>query len=487
MKKINYQSDFDFILNLTDCSGKEIGIPDYDWVARFYTTNQAAAFVASYKDGVYTNCFDDNGKLHIVCDNHGLPSGILRCEFTAELPNDIYPDGSERIVMPKPLDIELVRSAASCPNDMEVELILPYIKGDKGDPFTYEDFTPEQLEALKGPKGDKGDKGDKGEKGEQGIQGERGEKGEDGAQGPQGAQGADGLSAYQQAVAGGYTGTLEEFVTALSEVSNKQNQLVDSEDITVNGNELSVTEIVTDRAIIKKAIELFNVDIRIDAVNKTILRLVYNENTRLYDYKANGTVAVAELTISDLQTAILFWPQMRGRTHANCFANSSLRFAILSGDKDTTPKITDANSSLFAGSKVEAVFVSGGGSNLSNLKSDTFVNAKNLRIITGSLNGNSFTPSFTGCSSLESVNMIYIKNNISFADSPLLSRDSLLEIVTNPRNTTTITITVHPTVYAKLTGDTTNDAYNNLTDAEKEAWTALIETAAEKNIQFASA
>ena len=31
------------------------------------------------------------------------------------------------------------------------------IKGEKGDPFTYEDFTPEQLEALKGEKGDAGD------------------------------------------------------------------------------------------------------------------------------------------------------------------------------------------------------------------------------------------------------------------------------------------------------------------------------------------
>ena len=35
-------------------------------------------------------------------------------------------------------------------------------KGDKGDAFTYADFTPEQLAALKGEKGDKGDKGDKG-------------------------------------------------------------------------------------------------------------------------------------------------------------------------------------------------------------------------------------------------------------------------------------------------------------------------------------
>ena len=29
------------------------------------------------------------------------------------------------------------------------------LKGDKGDPFTYDDFTPEQLASLKGPKGDK--------------------------------------------------------------------------------------------------------------------------------------------------------------------------------------------------------------------------------------------------------------------------------------------------------------------------------------------
>jgi hypothetical protein len=34
------------------------------------------------------------------------------------------------------------------------------IQGDKGDPFTYEDFTEEQLSNLKGDKGDKGDKGE---------------------------------------------------------------------------------------------------------------------------------------------------------------------------------------------------------------------------------------------------------------------------------------------------------------------------------------
>ena len=36
------------------------------------------------------------------------------------------------------------------------DILYNYVKGDKGDPFLYDDFTPEQLEALK-VKGDKGD------------------------------------------------------------------------------------------------------------------------------------------------------------------------------------------------------------------------------------------------------------------------------------------------------------------------------------------
>lgn len=35
-------------------------------------------------------------------------------------------------------------------------------KGDKGEPFTYADFTPEQLATLRGEKGEKGDRGDNG-------------------------------------------------------------------------------------------------------------------------------------------------------------------------------------------------------------------------------------------------------------------------------------------------------------------------------------
>ena len=70
-------------------------------------------------------------------------------------------------------------------------------KGDKGDPFTYSDFTAEQLAALKGEKGDKGDKGDTG------------------ATGESGADGADGKSAYQIALDNGFVGSQSEWLASL--------------------------------------------------------------------------------------------------------------------------------------------------------------------------------------------------------------------------------------------------------------------------------
>ena len=63
-------------------------------------------------------------------------------------------------------------------------------KGDKGDAFTYNDFTEDQLAALKGPKGDKGDTGERGPQGEQGIQGPIGETGPAGTNGTDGRDGA---------------------------------------------------------------------------------------------------------------------------------------------------------------------------------------------------------------------------------------------------------------------------------------------------------
>lgn len=70
----------------------------------------------------------------------------------------------------------------------------------KGDPFTYSDFTPEQLEALRGPQGPigntgpQGEQGDPGQQGPQGLPGAQGPAGEPGPQGPAGQNGADGYT-----------------------------------------------------------------------------------------------------------------------------------------------------------------------------------------------------------------------------------------------------------------------------------------------------
>ncbi len=55
--------------------------------------------------------------------------------------------------------------------------------GADGKAFTYEDFTAEQLEALRGPQGEKGEKGEKGETGEKGADGKDGADGADGKDG----------------------------------------------------------------------------------------------------------------------------------------------------------------------------------------------------------------------------------------------------------------------------------------------------------------
>ena len=71
-------------------------------------------------------------------------------------------------------------------------------QGAKGDPFTYSDFTPEQLAALRGPIGPQGEIGERGPKGDPFIYSDftpeqlsalKGPKGDIGEQGPQGDQG----------------------------------------------------------------------------------------------------------------------------------------------------------------------------------------------------------------------------------------------------------------------------------------------------------
>lgn len=132
MKHINYKSDFDFILKLWSCvkaedgtiDKTEVGFPDHDWTATFWTSSKANAYVASSKGGVLTNCFNDDGQIHIVCNAHKLGVGELKCEYHAALPNVMYPDGSCDVYEPQELDIELWIGQSDCPTEIVVEMGL---------------------------------------------------------------------------------------------------------------------------------------------------------------------------------------------------------------------------------------------------------------------------------------------------------------------------------------------------------------------------
>lgn len=63
--------------------------------------------------------------------------------------------------------------------------------GPRGDAFTYEDFTPEQLEALRGPEGQRGATGLTGPDGPAGPKGDPGEAGAPGADGYTPQRGVD--------------------------------------------------------------------------------------------------------------------------------------------------------------------------------------------------------------------------------------------------------------------------------------------------------
>ena len=79
-------------------------------------------------------------------------------------------------------------------------------QGPKGDPFIYNDFTPEQLEALRGPQGIQGPPGADGAPGDTGPEGPQGPKGDPGETGPQGPAGQDGVDGATGPAGRGITG-----------------------------------------------------------------------------------------------------------------------------------------------------------------------------------------------------------------------------------------------------------------------------------------
>ena len=87
---------------------------------------------------------------------------------------------------------------------------------------------------------------------------------------------------------------------------------------------------------------------------------------------------------------------------------------------------------------------------------------------------------------LADVSFYHLHNNFDISFLKSISLSSMQYMVNNSTATSPLTVTVHPDVYAKLTGDTTNAAAAALTAEELAQWQQLVTDATSKNINFAT-
>ena len=103
---------------------------------------------------------------------------------------------------------------------------------------------------------------------------------------------------------------------------------------------------------------------------------------------------------------------------------------------------------------------------------------RSVRVYSPNISNGFNSDAYKGCAALETltVSQVYARS-FSLADSPLISLDSLKGIINKATTgAAAMTITVHPDVYAKITGDPDTD--------RPGGWTSLPELAAPKNITF---
>lgn len=201
----------------------------------------------------------------------------------------------------------------------------------------------------------------------------------------------------------------------------------------------------------------------------------YNEETGFFELSGLTDISYEEAL------KIYSWPVLTVTNAGHLYLNAPIRTHLPS----RTTIIKDGYAT-FAGSQMETINVSLAAS------VECFKNCTKLKRIEcyapNSPSNNSLTQ-FINCVALESLQVTAVyRKSFSLADSPLLSLTSFNDIVgRTSASGESFTIAVHPNVYAKLTGDTTNPAAAALTAEELAQWMEVLTGAVDKNITFATA
>lgn len=170
-RHINNRSDFNLIVTLRDENGEAQPFPSAPFTMMFQAGGPTRYIVRSDDSKRVFRVTDDNTSLLVVFDFHDTPrlgAGVLRCSLDFDEPNALFPDGKYDFTLPHVLDFELWDGPTDFVGAVTCDLILPYIKGDTGEP---------------------------------GLPGE---------------PGAPGKTAYEYALEGGYDGSEQEFAHVLS-------------------------------------------------------------------------------------------------------------------------------------------------------------------------------------------------------------------------------------------------------------------------------
>lgn len=146
VRHINYKSDFVLREHFRNAQGEIVPLPDVDFALRYWVKS-SRIYEVSRIGGVYTNCTPDGDALLVMFKDHNLGEGELKHELRLTLDNALFADGKQNVFYPECLNIQLWQWKSDSDGVMECDTIAAYTRGYA---FTYADFTPEQLAALKG-------------------------------------------------------------------------------------------------------------------------------------------------------------------------------------------------------------------------------------------------------------------------------------------------------------------------------------------------
>lgn len=229
-----------------------------------------------------------------------------------------------------------------------------------------------------------------------------------------------------------------------------------------------------------------------DAIQAAMTAAV--DNTLIAEATAAGAVYNRATGYFELNTLTdITAPQMRAIMAAGARQSSTLSWAyVMSTIRTHLPRVGEGQAANAAATFRTCYFLEAVEMPNLRLQGEVFFGCNRLRSVNWkrtpiySLNDTA-NANFQGCSKLVELRGC-LRNNFDFniADSPLLSLASFQYMVDNAYNTAPITVTVHPDVYAKLTGDTTNAAAAALSADELAQWQSLVSAAAAKNISFAT-